>query len=124
MALIERPAQRALTPAVATPSTTYGVFRRPVETTGWKSWLFTVDHKKLGILYCGTALFFFLVGGLEALLIRAQLAGTEGHILSADKYNQMFTMHATTMIFLFVMPMATGFANYFVPLQIGARDVA
>jgi cytochrome c oxidase subunit 1 len=124
MALIERPAQPALARAAATPSTTYGVFRRPVETTGWKSWAFTVDHKKIGIMYGATALFFFLVGGFEALLIRAQLAGEEGQILSADKYNQMFTMHATTMIFLFVMPMATGFANYFVPLQIGARDVA
>ena len=124
MALIERPAQRSLTPAVATPSSTYGVFRRPVETTGWKSWIFTVDHKKIGIMYGATALFFFMVGGLEALLIRAQLAGENGHILSADKYNQMFTMHATTMIFLFVMPVTTGLANYILPLQIGARDVA
>ena len=124
MALIERPTQRALVPAVATPSTTFGVFRRPVETTGWKSWVFTIDHKKIGIMYAATALFFFLVGGFEALLIRAQLAGEEGHILSADKYNQMFTMHATTMIFLFVMPVTTGIANYVVPLQIGARDVA
>ncbi len=124
MALIERPAQRALTPAVATPSSSYGVFRRPVETTGWKSWLFTIDHKKLGIMYGAAALFFFLVGGFEALLIRLQLAGPDGTILNADKYNQMFTMHATTMVFLFVMPMAAAFANYFVPLQIGARDVA
>jgi cytochrome c oxidase subunit 1 len=124
MALIERSTTGGLVPAVATPSTTYGVFRRPVETTGWKSWLFTIDHKKLGIMYGATALFFFLVGGFEALLIRAQLAGNDGTILSADKYNQMFTMHATTMVFLFVMPMAAAFANYFVPLQIGARDVA
>jgi cytochrome c oxidase subunit 1 len=124
MALIERPTSRALVPAVATPSTTYGVFRRPVETTGWKSWLFTVDHKKIGIMYGVVAFAFFLVGGFEALLIRAQLAGNEGTILSADKYNQMFTMHATTMVFLFVMPMVAAFANYFVPLQIGARDVA
>jgi cytochrome c oxidase subunit 1 len=124
MALIERPASGAVVPAVATPSSTYGAFRRPVETTGWKSWLFTIDHKKLGIMYGVSALFFFLVGGFEALLIRAQLAGPEGTILSADKYNQMFTMHATTMVFLFVMPMAAAFANYFVPLQIGARDVA
>jgi cytochrome c oxidase subunit I len=124
MALIERPAQRALVPAVATPSTTYGVFRRPVESSGWKSWLFTVDHKKIGIMYGATALVFFLVGGFEALLIRAQLAGEEGQILSADAYNQMFTMHGTTMIFLFVMPVTTGLANYLVPLQIGARDVA
>ncbi len=124
MALIERQKTDALVPAVATPSSTYGAFRRPVETTGWKSWIFTIDHKKLGIMYGAAALFFFLVGGLEALLIRAQLAGPEGTILSADKYNQMFTMHATTMVFLFVMPMAAAFANYFVPLQIGARDVA
>jgi cytochrome c oxidase subunit 1 len=124
MALIERPAPTDLTPAVVTAETTYGAFRRPVHSTGWKSWLFTIDHKKLGIMYGVTALFFFLVGGLEALLIRAQLAGPNGTILSADKYNQMFTMHATTMVFLFVMPMAAAFANYFVPLQIGARDVA
>jgi len=123
MALIEKPAP-TLAPAVATPSSSYGVFRRPVETTGWKSWLFTIDHKKLGIMYGVVAMFFFLVGGFEALLIRLQLAGPNGTILSADKYNQMFTMHATTMVFLFVMPMAAAFANYFVPLQIGARDVA
>ncbi|HSH11215.1 MAG TPA: cytochrome c oxidase subunit I [Ilumatobacter sp.] len=109
---------------MATPSSKYGVFRRPVESTGWKSWLFTIDHKKLGIMYGVVALFFFLVGGFEALLIRLQLAGANGTILSADKYNPMFTMHATTMVFLFVMPMAAAFANYFVPLQIGARDVA
>ena len=125
MALIERPRTIETTEtAVATPESTYGAFRRPVQSTGWKSWLFTIDHKKLGIMYGAVAMFFFLVGGLEALLIRAQLAGPDGTILSADKYNQMFTMHATTMVFLFVMPMAAAFANYFVPLQIGARDVA
>ena len=125
MALIERPRTTGdLAPAVATPEATYGAFRRPVQSTGWKSWLFTIDHKKIGIMYGVTAMFFFLVGGLEALLIRAQLAGPDGTILSADKYNQMFTMHATTMVFLFVMPMAAAFGNYFVPLQIGARDVA
>ena len=125
MALIERPrTTETLEPAVVTAESTYGAFRRPVESTGWKSWLFTIDHKKLGIMYGAVALFFFLVGGLEALLIRLQLAGPDGTILSADYYNQMFTMHATTMVFLFVMPMAAAFANYFVPLQIGARDVA
>ena len=124
MALIERPAPDTLTRTVATPESTYGAFRRPVHSTGWKSWLFTIDHKKLGIMYGFAALFFFLVGGLEALLIRAQLAGPEGTILSADKYNQMFTMHATSMVFLFAMPMAAAFGNYLVPLQIGARDVA
>ncbi len=128
MAIIERPSTPALdtpsVPAVATPSTSYGVLRRPVETTGWKSWLFTIDHKKLGIMYGVVSMAFFIIGGIEALLIRAQLAGPNGTVLSADKYNQMFTMHATTMVFLFVMPMAAAFANYMVPLQIGARDVA
>ncbi len=128
MAIIERPTD---TPALAggggavvTPTTSYGYFRRPVQTTGWKSWVFTVDHKKIGIMYGVVAMLFFFVGGFEALLIRAQLAQANGTILSADKYNQMFTMHATTMVFLFVMPMAAAFANYMMPLQIGARDVA
>ena len=100
------------------------MFRRPVSATGWRSWVFTVDHKKLGIMYGVTAMVFFVVGGIEALLIRAQLAGPDGTVLSADLYNQMFTMHATTMVFLFAMPMAAAFGNYFLPLQIGARDVA
>ena len=122
MAIIERPAPTV--PAVVTPTSTYGVLKRPVSTTGWRSWVFTVDHKKLGIMYGVTAMFFFIVGGVEALLIRLQLAAPNGKVLNADLYNQMFTMHATTMVFLFVMPMAAAFANYFVPLQIGARDVA
>jgi len=125
MAIIERPeASPATTPEYVTPSASMGFLRRPVETTGWKSWAFTVDHKKIGIMYGVVAMLFFFVGGLEAVLIRAQLAQADGTILSADKYNQMFTMHATTMIFLFVMPMAAAFANYMIPLQIGARDVA
>ncbi|MFZ8821655.1 MAG: cbb3-type cytochrome c oxidase subunit I, partial [Ilumatobacteraceae bacterium] len=114
MAIIERPSDAVevvdeTTPSVATPESSYGVFRRPVETTGWKSWLFTIDHKKLGIMYGVVAMFFFVVGGIEAMLIRLQLAGPNGTVLSADKYNQMFTMHATTMVFLFVMPMAAAF---------------
>ena len=127
MAIIERPIPATTTgpPApIVTPTTSLGVFRRPVSATGWRSWLFTVDHKKLGIMYGVTAMVFFVVGGIEALLIRAQLAGPNGTILSADVYNQMFTMHATTMVFLFAMPMAAAFGNYFLPLQIGARDVA
>ena len=122
MAIIERPAPTV--PAVVTPTSTYGVLKRPVSATGWRSWVFTVDHKKIGIMYGATAMFFFIVGGVEALLIRLQLAAPNGKVLNADLYNQMFTMHATTMVFLFVMPMAAAFANYFVPLQIGARDVA
>ena len=75
-------------------------------------------------MYGVAAMFFFVVGGIEALLIRAQLAGPDGTLLSADVYNQMFTMHATSMVFLFAMPMAAAFGNYLLPLQIGARDVA
>ena len=125
MAIIEHSAPTEIPVAVtASPSSTYGLLKRPVSATGWRSWVFTVDHKKLGIMYGATALVFFIVGGLEALLIRLQLAAPNGKVLNADLYNQMFTMHATTMVFLFVMPMAAGFANYFIPLQIGARDVA
>jgi cytochrome c oxidase subunit I len=87
-------------------------------------WIMTTDHKKLGIMYIVTAFFFFLVGGTEALLVRTQLAEPDGKVLSPDQYNQLFTMHGTTMIFLFVMPMLVGFGNYIVPLMIGARDMA
>ena len=88
------------------------------------SWLATVDHKKIGQLYLYSALFFFLVGGIEALLIRTQLAMPNGRVLSAEAYNQLFTMHGTTMIFLAVMPLSAAFFNFLIPLQIGARDVA
>jgi cytochrome c oxidase subunit 1 len=126
MAIIERPIPATATRGaeLVTPSSSLGVFRRPVSSTGWRSWAFTVDHKKLGIMYGVTAMVFFVVGGIEALLIRAQLAGPNGKVLSADLYNQMFTMHATSMVFLFAMPMASAFANYFLPLQVAARDVA
>ncbi|MFM7263891.1 MAG: cbb3-type cytochrome c oxidase subunit I, partial [Acidimicrobiales bacterium] len=124
MAIIERPTSTAAVPALATPSASLGALKRPATATGWKSWLFTVDHKKIGIMYGVVAMFFFIVAGVEALLIRLQLAAPNGKILNADVYNQMFTMHATTMVFLFSMPMAAAFANYFLPLQIGARDVA
>jgi cytochrome c oxidase subunit 1 len=126
MAIIEQPAEPLALrgPTTVTPDAAYGIFRRPVTTTGWRSWLFTIDHKKIGIMYGVTAFFFFLVGGIEALLIRLQLAQPNGKLLSANTYNQMFTMHATTMVFLVIMPMAAAFGNYLVPLQIGARDVA
>ena len=88
------------------------------------SWIMTTDHKKIGVMYIVTAFFGFLVGGLEALLIRTQLATPDGHVLNPQVYNQVFTMHGTTMIFLFVMPMLTGLGNYIVPLMIGARDMA
>ncbi len=94
------------------------------EQTGLWSWLTTVDHKRIGTLYLYTALAFFIVGGLEAVLIRMQLQGPNGNLISAEMYNQLFTMHGTTMIFLAVMPLSAAFFNYLIPLQIGARDVA
>src|SRR5438093_3848161 len=101
-----------------------GPFKRPTKTSGLVGWLTTVDHKKIGILYGVTALGFFLLGGLEALLIRTQLARPNGHVLTAAQYNQLFTMHGITMIFLVVMPLGAAFFNYMIPLMIGARDVA
>ena len=88
------------------------------------AWLSTVDHKRIGILYMLTGLVFFIAGGTEALLIRLQLAVPNNHLVGPDTYNMLFTMHGTTMIFLVVMPLLFGLANYFVPLQIGARDMA
>jgi cytochrome c oxidase subunit I len=84
----------------------------------------TVDHKKIGILYGVSALFFFIVGGIEAFIIRLQLMRPENNLISPDVYNQLFTMHGTTMVFLVGMPIAVALFNYLVPLQIGARDVA
>jgi cytochrome c oxidase subunit I len=101
-----------------------GLFKRPTATTGFVSWLTTIDHKKIGVLYFLTAFVFFLVGGVEALLIRIQLAQPEAAFLSADAYNQIFTMHGLTMIFFVVMPMSAAFFNYLLPLMIGAHDVA
>lgn len=101
-----------------------GRLARPTATTGFTSWLTSVDHKKIGILYIGTAIVFLVVGGIEALLIRVQLLGPDGTFLTAEQYNQLFTMHGTTMVFLVGMPLAAGFGNYLVPLMIGARDVA
>ena len=98
---------------------------RPVAPkAAWRRWLFTVDHKKIGIMYGSAAMVFFMVGGVEALLIRSQLWAPRGTLLSAELYNQVFTMHGTTMVFLVVMPIGAAFANYLMPLQIGARDVA
>jgi cytochrome c oxidase subunit 1 len=97
---------------------------RPTATNGWWSWMTTVDHKRIGIMYGVTSFLFFLVGGGEALIIRLQLARPNGHVVTAEAYNQIFTMHGLTMIFLVVMPMGAAFFNYMLPLMIGARDVA
>ena len=88
------------------------------------AWLSTVDHKRIGILYLVTALVFFVIGGIEAMFIRLQLAVPNNTFLQPDTYNMVFTMHGTTMIFLVAMPALFGLANYVVPLQIGARDMA
>jgi cytochrome c oxidase subunit 1/cytochrome c oxidase subunit I+III len=95
------------------------------ERKGVLGWLTTVDHKRIGIMYFFTTLAFFGAGGVEALLIRTQLIGPNGHTLGPKAYDEVFTMHGITMIFLFVIPMTTGaFGNYLLPLMIGARDMA
>jgi len=88
------------------------------------SWLTTVDHKRIGILYICTALVFFAAGGLLALLIRSQLATPDESIVTRGSYNEVVTIHGTTMIFLVIVPILAGFGNYLVPLMIGARDMA
>src|SRR6476646_904815 len=88
------------------------------------SWLTTVDHKRIGILYIWTALAFFLIGGVMALLIPTQLATPDEHILTKSAYNVVVTMHGTTMISLAIVPILAGFGNYLVPMMIGARDMA
>src|SRR5678809_1300231 len=93
-------------------------------TSGLWSWLTTVDHKRIGALYMYTALAWFAIGGLEALIMRWQLKGPNGHVVSAEVFNQLFTMHGTTMVFLVIMPLSAAFFNLLIPLQIGARDVA
>jgi cytochrome c oxidase subunit I len=92
--------------------------------TGWTSWLSTTDHKRIGILYLYTTFLFFILGGVEALMMRLQLAQPDNTLLDPKTYNQLVTMHGTTMVFLFVVPVLAGFANYLVPLMIGARDMA
>src|SRR5512143_1282655 len=92
--------------------------------SGIMEWLTTVDHKKIGLLYIVTSFLFFLSGGIMALFIRLELAAPGQQIVSAQTYNMLFTMHGTTMIFLFVIPMFAGMGNSLVPLMIGARDMA
>jgi cytochrome c oxidase subunit I len=89
-----------------------------------KTWLTTVDHKRIGILYGVSAFVFFLIGGIEALIIRLQLVRPHNTLVDAPTYNALFTMHGTTMIFLAIMPLNAAFFNYMIPLMIGARDVA
>jgi len=99
-----------------------------VESLPWTGvlheWVTTVDHKKIGVMYYIMAIVFLVIGGAEAMLMRLQLLGPELKIVPADVFNQMMTMHGTTMIFFAAMPILAGIANYIVPLQIGARDMA
>src|SRR3979490_348400 len=97
---------------------------KPRESKRWVDWITTTDHKKIGIMYLVTTFVFFVLGGIEALLMRLQLAEPNNTLPPGQHYNQLMTMHGTTMIFLFVVPVMAGFGNYFVPLMIGARDMA
>jgi cytochrome c oxidase subunit 1/cytochrome c oxidase subunit I+III len=114
--------------AVTTPEAARRVERLGrlwTERPGLVGWLTTTDHKRIGILYFFTSIAFFAAGGTEALLMRTQLASPHNTVLGPEKYDQAMTMHGVTMIFLFVIPLATGaFGNYLVPLMIGARDMA
>src|SRR3954451_18491625 len=94
------------------------------EPKGWVSWVTTTDHKRIGILYLVTTFAFFLIGGVEALLMRIQLGTPDNTFLDPTTYNALFTLHGTTMIFMVVVPIAAAFGNYLVPLMIGSRDMA
>jgi cytochrome c oxidase subunit 1 len=101
--------------------------RRPREfslSQAFRGWVETVDHKRLGLMYMATALFFFLVAGIMATVIRIQLAIPNNHFVPPDTYNRLFTMHGSTMVFLVGMPVVAGLSNYLIPLMIGARDMA
>lgn len=106
-------------------ATTVTTAHAPAETqSGVWSWITTVDHKRIGALYGVTAFIFFMLGGIEALLLRIQLMKPENTFIGPDVFNQLFTMHGTTMIFLAIMPLSASFFNFMIPLMIGARDVA
>ncbi|WP_200822131.1 cbb3-type cytochrome c oxidase subunit I, partial [Caballeronia arvi] len=91
---------------------------------GWRGWIKTVDHKSIGLRYIVTAFIFLLAGGVEALIMRLQLAGPNSSVVTPEQYNQLFTMHGITMIFLYALPVLSGFSNYLWPLILGARDMA
>ena len=91
---------------------------------GIAGWFSTVDHKEIGIRYIVTAFVFLVVGGLEALVMRLQLARPDQTLLTPEQYNQLFSMHGMTMIFLYAMPVLSGFSNYLWPLLLGSRDMA
>ncbi|MGA2010656.1 MAG: cytochrome c oxidase subunit I [Solirubrobacteraceae bacterium] len=96
----------------------------PRQTKRWVDWVTTTDHKKIGIMYMVLTFVFFCMGGVEALMMRLQLAVPNNTLLTSEHYNELLTLHGTTMVFLFVVPVMAGFGNYFLPLMIGARDMA
>jgi cytochrome c oxidase subunit 1 len=92
--------------------------------TGWRRWAFTTNHQEIGLMYIWTAFFFFIIGGVLAMLMRVELMAPGQTIVDPQAFNEFFTMHGTTMVFLWIMPVFAGFGNYFVPLMIGAKDMA
>jgi cytochrome c oxidase subunit I len=110
------------TPPVARPEIVMHGLKSPPR--GWLAWLTTTDHKKIGILYLFATFLFFILGGVEALIMRLQLAQPSGTLVDPETYNGLVTIHGTTMVFLFIVPVLAGFGNYLVPLMIGARDMA
>ena len=100
------------------------VIPRPTSYAGLWGWMTTVDHKRIGVLYGVTAFIFLLFAGIEAGVIRMQLASADNDLIGPGRFNEMFTMHATTMVFMVIMPMSVSFFNIVIPLAIGARDVA
>ncbi|MGN6484442.1 MAG: cbb3-type cytochrome c oxidase subunit I, partial [Thermomicrobiales bacterium] len=116
--------QNTPTGGIAIPTAPASASATASRSGGVYAWVTTVDHKKIAIMYILAATVFFVLGGLEAVVMRIQLSKPENTLVSPQAYNELFTMHGTTMIFLVVMPMLLGFANYVVPLQIGARDMA
>src|SRR5450755_3776102 len=109
-----RPVPQVIAHEVATPR----------QSKRWVDWVLTTDHKKIGIMYLVLTFVFFMLGGVEALLMRLQLSVPNNTLLTSEHYNELLTLHGTSMIFLFVVPVWAGFANYFLPLMIGARDMA
>jgi cytochrome c oxidase subunit I len=112
---------RAVTTRARPEVVLHGLRTRP---RGWLEWLTTTDHKKIGILYLFTTFLFLILGGVEALIMRLQLAQPDSTLVDAGAYNGLVTVHGTTMVFLFMVPVLAGFGNYLVPLMIGARDMA
>ncbi|MFZ0730415.1 MAG: cbb3-type cytochrome c oxidase subunit I, partial [Methylovirgula sp.] len=113
-------------PQTATPT---AGFRQRLEniwetTPGIAGWFASVDHKEIGIRYMITAFAFLVLGGIEALIMRLQLAGPNEHLLTPEQYDQLFSTHGMTMIFLYALPILSGFSNYLWPLLLGARDMA